>query len=399
MQADKGDNSDVVGREEELPVGDQDFSLPEFAPYENDDEAGNSPGAGSEFGADALRTERAKSGQKAPVTRPEAGPGPVSNANEGVSTRASNRSGEGGASPSGKRSAGSAKTPDSVVKAEPTPTAKDDAPAQADLDRDLDAGARLRAARERSGVELSHVAAETRIPIRHLQSIEAGNYDTLPSRTYAIGFAKNYARSVGLDREEIGDLVRAELAADEDGSTAGESKMEPGDPAKLPSSGLVWFGAIAALLLAIGVVAFYSTYFGAGTGPAPLALETEAGTNAGEQAVEDTSAPTTATALADDGQVVFTALDDGVWVRFYEDNGERLFEDTMESGESFEVPQTADAPLINTGRPDLLAITIDGRDVPKLADEPVTMGDVAVSARALLDRGNMQGGDERSGMN
>lgn len=252
------------------------------------------------------------------------------------------------------------------------------------------AGEHLRAAREAKGLELSHVAAETRIPIRHLESIETGAYDALPSRTYAIGFSKNYARAVGLDREEIADLVRAELASDHHGRANDRRAMEPGDPAKLPSTRLAWFGGLAALLLAVGGVAFYNTYFGAGTGPAPL-------TAPDDPAGEDLSAGAAAVASRDDGseagaappadgQVVFTAAGDGVWVRFYEEDGERLFEDTLERGETFEVPQGAEAPLLNTGRPDLLAITIDGQSVPPLAEEPVTLGDVAVSAEALLAR-------------
>ena len=72
------------------------------------------------------------------------------------------------------------------------------------------AGDRLRSAREARRMELSHVAAETRIPIRHLESIEASAFDALPSRTYAIGFARTYARIVGLDEKSIADAVREE---------------------------------------------------------------------------------------------------------------------------------------------------------------------------------------------
>ena len=55
------------------------------------------------------------------------------------------------------------------------------------------AGGQLRAAREARGLDLSQVAAETRIPQRHLENIEAGEYGNLPSRTYAIGVARSYA--------------------------------------------------------------------------------------------------------------------------------------------------------------------------------------------------------------
>ena len=254
------------------------------------------------------------------------------------------------------------------------------------------AGERLRAAREEKRLELSHIAAETRIPLRHLAAIENGDFDTLPSRTYAIGFAKNYARAVGLDRDEIAQAVREELAVGNARESATAGGMEPGDPAKLPSAGLAWFGGFAALALVVGVIAFVSTYFGAGADPGSLIAESdEAGAvESGEAAAAQGTVSGEATAaIATGGQVVFTALEDGVWVRFYEDGGERLFEAQMASGDRFEVPASAIEPRINTGRPDALSITIGGQSVPKLADEPITLGDTPVSADALLARADI----------
>ena len=43
------------------------------------------------------------------------------------------------------------------------------------------------------------MAARTRVPLRHLEAIEQGAYEALPSQTYAVGFARAYARAVGLD--------------------------------------------------------------------------------------------------------------------------------------------------------------------------------------------------------
>ncbi|MBD2842754.1 helix-turn-helix domain-containing protein [Erythrobacter rubeus] len=250
------------------------------------------------------------------------------------------------------------------------------------------AGGYLRAAREQKGFELDHIAAETRIPVRHLQAIEDGAFDELPSRAYAIGFARTYARAVGLDDGDVTDLVREELAEGHARQSALAGGMEPGDPAKLPSAGLAWFGAAAAIILAIGVFSFYQTYFGAGTTPAPLVAETEEDEAAEQLAASEDGEGTDGAGPGIDpqGKVVFTALEDGVWVRFYEDNGERFFEAQMASGDTFEVPADSEAPLINTGRPDAFAITIDGQEVPKLADEPITLGDTPISAAALLAR-------------
>nr|WP_298925658.1 helix-turn-helix domain-containing protein [uncultured Erythrobacter sp.] len=256
----------------------------------------------------------------------------------------------------------------------------------------LGVGDRLRVAREEQGLELSHIAAETRIPERHLQSIEAGSFDDLPSRTYAIGFARTYARVVGLDEKDIADAVREELAEGQGRQSALAGGMEPGDPGKLPSSGLAWFGALAAVILAVGIYAFYSTYFGAGDGLESLIAQNEdEEAAAAEIAAADASdnSEAGASAIAASGKVVFTAQDD-MWVRFYDANYEEtrepLFEGTMSSGDMYELPQDANQPRINTGRPDALAITIGGQGVPRLAEEPIAIGDAEISAEALLAR-------------
>lgn len=253
----------------------------------------------------------------------------------------------------------------------------------------LGAGDRLRMAREERELELSHVAAETRIPQRHLDTIEAGAFDDLPSRTYAIGFARTYARVVGLDEKEIADAVREELAEGGGRQSALAGGMEPGDPAKLPSAGLAWFGALAALILAVGAYAFFSTYFGAGDSLESLIADSAGEEDQGSELAsgEDGASNASAGVAADpSGRVIFTALEDGNWVRFYVEGEEPLFEGIMASGDTFEVPAEATAPLINTGRPDAFAITIGGQSVPKLAEEPITMGDTAISASALLAR-------------
>ena len=243
------------------------------------------------------------------------------------------------------------------------------------------AGARLRAAREAQGLDLAHIAAETRIPLRHLDAIETGDFGTLPSRTYAIGFSRTYARVLGIDDTAILAAVREELA-DHTGrrSTVG-SGMEPGDPAKLPSAGLAWFGAFAALVLAVGLIAFFGSRFGAGEGPAPL--DTPSPTPAAPVAAAPAPA---ATSPASAGPVVLTALADGVWVRIYEEGGERLLEKQLARDESYTVPADAADPRINTGRPEALAITVGGRAVAKLAERPVTISNAPISAAALLAR-------------
>ena len=242
-------------------------------------------------------------------------------------------------------------------------------------------GATLRRAREALRLDLVGVAAETRIPLRHLEAIEQDNFESLPSRAYAIGFSRTFAKAVGLDPAEITDAVRAELADGSMRRAAPSASMEPGDPARLPSAGLAWAAAAAVLVLAVGVFAFYQSYFAAGTEPGSLLTPAPAASSAPVAA-----APKAAPTPAANGAVVLTALEDGVWLRLYEEGGERLLERTLAKGETVTVPATSGDPRINTGRPDALALTIGGQSVAKLSDRPITISGVPVSAAALLAR-------------
>ena len=242
-------------------------------------------------------------------------------------------------------------------------------------------GDRLRQAREAKGLEIDQVAAETRIPKRHLETIEAGDFAALPSRTYAIGFTRTYARTLNLDEKEMLDLVRAELAEDRPQTTERPAKFEPGDPARVPGRGLVWFAILAGVLLLGGVYAFYSSYFAPGLGPAPLQGPEEqvASSDTPPQEAAPTPQPV-------GGPVVFTSEMDGTWVKFYDASGTRLYEAQMDEGDSYTVPEGAEGPQIWTGRPYALAITIGGREVPKLTEEDIIVRDVPVTAEALLAR-------------
>jgi hypothetical protein len=77
---------------------------------------------------------------------------------------------------------------------------------------------------------------------------------------------------------------------------------------------------------------------------------------------------------------------DGVWVKIYDADNVRLYENEMQPGDSFTVPGDANNPMIVTGRPQVLTVTIDGKPVPPLGTGERSIADVGVSAAALMAR-------------
>src|SRR4029434_5653042 len=65
----------------------------------------------------------------------------------------------------------------------------------------MDLGSDLRQARERAGLSLSDIAARTKIPPRHLASIENNEFDTVPAGIFLRSFIRTYAREVQVDPE------------------------------------------------------------------------------------------------------------------------------------------------------------------------------------------------------
>ncbi|MGI9377519.1 MAG: helix-turn-helix domain-containing protein [Tsuneonella suprasediminis] len=247
------------------------------------------------------------------------------------------------------------------------------------------AGDRLRLAREAAGMTIEQVAAETRIPLRHLEVIEAGDFGALPARTYAIGFSRTYARMLGLDEKEILDDVRAQLGATDYSERQRVATFEPGDPTRVPSRGLTALSVLAVLLLLVGGFMFYTRVVAPGAGPASLLGPDDAPA----ASASATAAPRPAAkpaAVPASGPVVFTSDQDGMWIKFYDADGKQLMQKQMAKGESYTVPADAKGPMAWTGRPDAFSITVGGRAVPKLSDEDKVMKDVPVTAAALLGR-------------
>ena len=238
-------------------------------------------------------------------------------------------------------------------------------------------GEKLRAAREAQGVSLAEVAASTRIPQRHLEAIEKSNYASLPSITYALGFAKAYARTVEVDEVAIARELRGELATTYEPRAAPAPVYDMDGPRRSAPGGIVWISLIVVLLLAAGIGVYYGTDLFRGTAPEAEGLVIP----------EDTPTPDAGNEVvaAGAGQVTLIALDT-VWLRVTDGTGKTLFEKELQAGERYDVPADADHPRARVARPDKIQVTLNGSNVAPLGEGAVTV-DVEIGADALLARG------------
>jgi cytoskeleton protein RodZ len=221
-------------------------------------------------------------------------------------------------------------------------------------------GERLRAAREEKGLSLDDIAAQTRIPQRHLESIETAEWENLPAPTYTIGFAKSYASAVGLDRTEIGNQLREEMGGQRFTSSQAEV-FEPADPARTMPKWLV-IGAVVAVIVLIVLMSWLNKRALEQPGPEaskPVAAAPATGPRSAP-ARQPVAAP--AAAPAANAPVVLTATAPA-WVQVT-DQGKTLFEGMMAAGQSYTVPSTAIAPELKAGKPEALKVTVGSAVAP-----------------------------------
>jgi cytoskeleton protein RodZ len=243
-------------------------------------------------------------------------------------------------------------------------------------------GEQLRGTREQQALSLSDVASRTRVPMRHLEAIERSDFAALPGTTYTVGFTKSYAKALGLDDVKLIEELRAELAqGGYQGNVARLPDYEPADPARVPPRWLAWSAAALAVALLVAYLFWRNMVF------APDATDAVAPKTVAEAPIAKAAPAGSASASAVDpsGEVVITATE-AVWLKIYDAENKRLYENEMKAGDSFTVPADANNPMIVTGRPQVLNVTIGGKAVPALGTGERSIADVGVSAAALLSR-------------
>jgi transcriptional regulator with XRE-family HTH domain len=243
-------------------------------------------------------------------------------------------------------------------------------------------GERLRVEREHQQLALEDVAARTRIPLRHLRTIESGNYNGLPAATYSSGFIKTYAQLLGLEGQKLSEEFRGEMGV-VSAPQFQSAPLELADPRRTPPAGLALLALLVAVLAGLG----YLYWRGSSDHPAELAANGPAEIAAPAPATVPAPQPITApasTAPVQGGPVVIGASQD-VWIKI-SDSGKTLYMGVLKTGDKFELPAGAADPLLTTGRPGSTTILVGATPIPPIGDPDRIAKNVSLKAPDLLAR-------------
>lgn len=263
----------------------------------------------------------------------------------------------------------------------------------------------LRERREALGLSLQDVQAATKIRLRYLQALEAGETGVLPGAVYARGFVRSYANFLGLDGQELAEAYRR--AVEPEAWSPPEPEPEPApQPQPVPGQARaawsrrawLWVGALVAALVLwrpwaeVGSppppAAPGGPAAGSGTAPAPVhggPPSAPTGEETPTPAPEEPGAPAQepeqpAVTVTDDEprdrivyrvraeqlDLVLTAAD-RCWVRVFVD-GRFAYEGTLGPGDRRRFQ--ADREIqVRAGNPRALALTLNGHALGSPAKE------------------------------
>jgi len=242
-----------------------------------------------------------------------------------------------------------------------------------------DFGQYLRSHREAAGVDLEQMAAQTRISVRLLDSLETERFERLPGGVFNFSFVRQYARCVGLDEDDAVERFRAvapssvsvpfESASEEHkdpflARTAAARVFEAG-------SGFLYthFGTIASLaigtLLVFGGLYSYETWEPA-SAPQLASVDPTPQPSAKTDAVVRNAATTRRPAPARASLPIELRVEitDTVWIRALAD-GARVFEGTYRAGQSKPISARENVTL-NVGNAGGVRLALNGNALPAL---------------------------------
>jgi len=228
-------------------------------------------------------------------------------------------------------------------------------------------GELLRKAREEKGLSLQQAEEATRIRAAYLQALEEENLDLLLARVYVKGFIRNYARSLGLDPQQMLALYQ-ESAAPQPETPRPAMLDEPLQPLSLRRLWLLWVGLLVVVLVAAAWWGYTHIYvrtppFARPTPtytptltpvpPSPTALPT------GTPSPTATPAPTWTPVPAVVLELALDIVGQHSWIRV-EVDGQEAYVGTLEAGSS-RVWSGRERIVVRAGKPEAVRVTLNGQ--------------------------------------
>lgn len=243
-------------------------------------------------------------------------------------------------------------------------------------------GQRLRTARKARDISLAQVAGQTKVRPGILTAIEHDDHDSLPALTYTLGFVKAYARTVGLNPDELAEAYREESQKEDPVPTLVD--MAPLENERIPSPRLIFISSAIIILVLAGFWAWGAGWL---TGPAPsqpVAEEaTEVATESDVDGIEDADTVQTATETSPDKDATVTLkATDEVWLRITEGT-ESFFTGILKPGETLTLPKGRQWKL-RTGRAGAIELKVGDKTLPPLGGPAEQIHGKLLTAAALL---------------
>lgn len=251
-------------------------------------------------------------------------------------------------------------------------------------------GNKLRETRIRKGLTIRDVEDATKIRARYLEALEADDYETIPGPVYVKAFLRTYASFLGLDADELVAIYSAGAEREQNSRSSarerlprrsrGPSEGQRRATTKRRRSQRGYFAVGIIAVIAVALLAWFGSS-GGGNEATPLENATfSAASTVPPQGVNTTASSTvssTGTSLpsstAPTGKnvvLVITVTEGNCWMIVREDNesGAELYAGTLSAGgqNTFD---SAKSYWLHVGRPEALALTINGNPVSLQPDE------------------------------
>ena len=231
----------------------------------------------------------------------------------------------------------------------------------------------LKKQREERRIRLSDVAVQTRISIKFLEALEAGNFDILPE-TYIRAFIRDYAKAIGLDPDETirrFDLYEESLKAADEQKETETSEKSGTKQVNLSGTQKIGLAVAGVIILAILSYLAFSPSKKIPVSPGEYDYENTQAVN--ERKFDSAYAATKV--KPDSSRLVLDAIDT-VWVNLVVDDG-RTYDLLMQPGTklAFWGRKKFDLTIGNAGG---LLISLDGREYPPFGKSGVVIRNLTI---------------------